>query len=101
MAQTESTMPALGRPAPDFELLDVCPARSVRIGSFAGKQALLVMFISRHRPDAQTVKHELARLGKDYALSCSGSWPFFHRIMLRSIRTMRLNSSSRPRRSSA
>jgi peroxiredoxin len=67
MAQTESTMPALGRPAPDFELLDVVSGASVSLGSFAGKQALLVMFISRHCPYVQHVKHELARLGKDYA----------------------------------
>jgi peroxiredoxin len=67
MAQTESTMPALGIPAPDFELPDVVSGASVSLGSLAGKQALLVMFISRHCPYVQHVKHELARLGKDYA----------------------------------
>jgi len=66
MAQTESTMPALGLPAADFHLPDVVSGATVTLDSFAGKQALLVMFISRHCPYVQHVKHELARLGKDY-----------------------------------
>jgi peroxiredoxin len=67
MAQTESTMPALGRPAADFHLPNVVSGATLSLASFAGKQALLVMFISRHCPYVQHVKHELARLGKDYA----------------------------------
>jgi len=67
MAQTESIMPALGRPAADFHLPDVVSGATVSRDSFAGKRALLVMFISRHCPYVQHVKHELARLGKDYA----------------------------------
>jgi len=67
MAQTESTMPALGMPAKDFQLPDVVSGARVGLDSFAAKPALLVMFISRHCPYVQHVKHELARLGKDYA----------------------------------
>src|ERR1022692_2331279 len=67
MAQTESTMPALGLAAADFHLPDVVSGATVGLDSFAGKRALLVMFISRHCPYVQHVKHELARLGKDYA----------------------------------
>jgi peroxiredoxin len=67
MAQTESTMFALGTPAADFHLPDVVSGATVSLGSFAGKQALLVMFISRHCPYVQHVKRELARIGKDYA----------------------------------
>jgi peroxiredoxin len=67
MSQTESTMPELGIPAADFHLPDVVSGATVSLDSFAGKQALLVMFISRHCPYVQHVKHELARLGKDYA----------------------------------
>jgi peroxiredoxin len=67
MAQTESTMPALGTPATDFHLPDVVSGAIVSLGDFAGKQALLVMFVSRHCPYVQHVKHELARIGKDYA----------------------------------
>jgi len=68
MAQTESIMPALGIPAADFHLPDVVSGATIGLDSFAGKQALLVMFISRHCPYVQHVKHELARLGKDYGV---------------------------------
>jgi peroxiredoxin len=67
MAQTESTMPALGTPAANFHLPDVVSGASVSLDSFARKQALLVMFISRHCPYVQHVKYELARLGNDYS----------------------------------
>jgi len=60
-------MVGLGRPAPDFHLPDVVSGRVVSLADFNGKRALLVMFISRHCPYVQHVKHELARLGKDYA----------------------------------
>jgi peroxiredoxin len=72
MAQTESSMPALGIPAADFHLPDVVSGANVTLDSFAGKQALLVMFISRHCPYVQHIKHELARLGKDYAGAALG-----------------------------
>ena len=67
MAQTESTMVGLETPAPDFHLPDVTSGRTISLADFAGKKALLVMFISRHCPYVQHIKHELARLGKDYA----------------------------------
>ncbi|HVN05979.1 MAG TPA: thioredoxin family protein [Bryobacteraceae bacterium] len=67
MARTESIMRGLGTPAADFELPDVVSGTIVALGDFADKKALLVMFISRHCPYVQHVKHELARLGKDYA----------------------------------
>jgi peroxiredoxin len=67
MSQTESTMAALGTPAADFHLLDVVSGATVSLAGFAGKHALLVMFISRHCPYVQHVKHELARIGRDYA----------------------------------
>jgi len=67
MARTESTMPALGLPAADFHLPEVTSGAIVSLASFAGKRALLVMFISRHCPYVQHVKYELARLGQDYS----------------------------------
>jgi peroxiredoxin len=67
MALTESTMPGLGMPAPDFKLPNVVSGQTVTLGNFAGRKALLVMFISRHCPYVQHVKHELAKLGRDYA----------------------------------
>jgi peroxiredoxin len=66
MALTESTMLGLGTPAPDFRLPNVVNGHIFSLEEFAARKALLVMFISRHCPYVQHVKHELARLGKDY-----------------------------------
>jgi peroxiredoxin len=59
-------MAGLGTPAPDFTLPDVTTGNTVSLASFAGRKALLVLFISRHCPYVQHVKHELARVGRDY-----------------------------------
>jgi len=67
MAQTASTMLALGTPAPDFALVDVVSGKTVRRDDFRGKQALLVMFICAHCPFVKHIEQELAKLGKDYA----------------------------------
>jgi peroxiredoxin len=67
MAETPSTMLALGTKAPDFSLPDVVSGRSVALASFAGKKALVVMFVCRHCPYVRHVQPELARLGQDYA----------------------------------
>lgn len=66
MARTASTMLALGTPAPDFQLPDVVSGDSVSLATFAGKKALLVMFICRHCPFVKHVQAELAKLGEDY-----------------------------------
>ena len=67
MVATESLMSALGTPAPDFQLPDVVSDKTISLQTFAGRKALLIMFISRHCPFVQHVKHELARVGKDYS----------------------------------
>ena len=67
MALTPSTMLALGTPAPDFRLPDVVSGKTISLSTFAGKKALLVMFICRHCPYVVHVREGLARLGKDYA----------------------------------
>ena len=67
MALTPSTMLALGTPAPNFQLPDVVSGKTISLDTFAGKPALLVMFICRHCPYVEHVKHELAKLGRDYA----------------------------------
>ena len=72
MALTESTMLSLGTKAPDFRLPDAVSGRTVSPADFAGRQALLVMFICRHCPYVQHVKEELARLGRDYAQQSLG-----------------------------
>jgi peroxiredoxin len=66
MALTESTMVALGTPAPDFQLPDVVSGRTISLQTFAGKKALLLMFICRHCPYVQHVQEGLARVGRDY-----------------------------------
>jgi len=57
----------LGTKAPAFSLPDVVSARSISLETFAGKKALLVMFICHHCPFVKHVKAELAKLGTDYA----------------------------------
>jgi len=57
----------LGTSAPAFSLPDVTTKRAISLDTFAGKKALLVMFICHHCPFVKHIKHELARLGRDYA----------------------------------
>lgn len=67
MVMTQSTMLKLGTPAPDFRLPDVTSGKTVALADFAGKPALLVMFLCRHCPYVQHVKEGLARFAADYA----------------------------------
>ncbi len=66
MALTPSTMLALGTKAPDFQLPDVVSGQTISLATFAGKQALLVMFICRHCPFVKHVQAQLAKIGQDY-----------------------------------
>lgn len=68
----ESVMLPLGTPVPPFALGDVVSGRSYSPDSFAGKRALLVMFICRHCPYVQHVQEEVGRLGRDFADSSLG-----------------------------
>lgn len=65
MARTPSTMLPLGTAAPDFKLMNV-DGREVALADFAGKPALLVMFMCNHCPFVVHVADELARLGSEY-----------------------------------
>lgn len=67
MAQTPSTMLALGTTAPDFALTDVVNGKTVCRDDFKGKKGLLVMFICAHCPFVKHIEKELGKLGKDYA----------------------------------
>jgi peroxiredoxin len=60
-------MLSLGTPAPDFQLPDVLSGQTITLDTFAAKKALLVMFICRHCPFVEHIKHELARIGQDYS----------------------------------
>jgi peroxiredoxin len=66
MSATPSTMLALGTAAPDFSLPDVATGSPVSLSDFAGKDALLVIFLCAHCPYVIHVAPELARLGRDY-----------------------------------
>jgi peroxiredoxin len=72
MSRTESTMLALGTPAPPFALPDVVSGKIITLDQFAGKKVLLVMFICRHCPYVKHVQHELAKLGSDYLRNSVG-----------------------------
>lgn len=65
MVRTPSTMLPLGTPAPDFKLMNV-DGREVALADFAGKPALLVMFMCNHCPFVIHVAEELARLTSEY-----------------------------------
>lgn len=56
----------LGTKAPDFQLPDVVSGKMISLSTFAGKQALLVIFLCKHCPFVKHIKDELAQLGKDY-----------------------------------
>ncbi len=65
MALTPSTMLPLGTVAPSFRLPDT-DGKTVSLEDFAAAPALLVAFICNHCPYVKHVRHELARLGKEY-----------------------------------
>jgi peroxiredoxin len=65
MALTHSTMLPLGTAAPGFRLADT-DGRPLSLDDFKGAPALLVAFICNHCPYVKHVRHELARLGKEY-----------------------------------
>lgn len=72
MALTASTMLPLGTKAPEFQLPDVVSGETISLGTFAGKKALLVMFICKHCPFVKHIQAELAKIGKDYATADLG-----------------------------
>jgi peroxiredoxin len=65
MAVVDSTMLALGTEAPDFSLPDT-NGRMVSLEQFGDAPALLVMFICNHCPYVKHIRHELARLCREY-----------------------------------
>jgi peroxiredoxin len=65
MSLTPSTMLPLGTTAPAFTLPDT-DGSLVSLDDFKGASALLVIFLCNHCPYVKHVRHELARLGKEY-----------------------------------
>jgi peroxiredoxin len=66
MAATESTMLALGTPAPAFALPDVSSGALTSLKSTAGGAPVLVVFLCAHCPYVLHVAPELARISNDY-----------------------------------
>jgi peroxiredoxin len=65
MALTYSTMLPLGSKPPSFRLPE--PGGGfVALEDFADSPALLVMFLCNHCPYVKHVRHELAKLGREY-----------------------------------
>jgi len=62
----------LGTKAPVFHLPDVVSGETISLETFAGKKALLVMFICQHCPFVKHIQIELAQIGKDYANQAVG-----------------------------
>jgi peroxiredoxin len=67
MAATESTMLALGTPAPAFSLPDVVSGRTISVETFAGKKGLLVMFLCPHCPYVKHIQKPLTAMANQYA----------------------------------
>lgn len=65
MALTASTMPALGSPAPEFELPDTT-GRTVTLHQLDDATALLVVFMCNHCPYTRHILLRLAELVRDY-----------------------------------
>ena len=65
MAETKSTMAALGMEAPDFALPD-SGGRTVVLGAFADAPGLLVVFMCNHCPFVKHLREELTRSLKRY-----------------------------------
>jgi peroxiredoxin len=63
---TQSTMLALGTPAPDFALPEPATGRTVTLAELTGP-ALVVTFLCNHCPYVQHVAAGLAALGRDLA----------------------------------
>jgi len=65
MVRTASTMLPLGTHAPDFALPDT-DGNTVQRSDFAGKRALVVIFMCNHCPYVKHVASELVRVSNDY-----------------------------------
>ncbi len=65
MALTLSTMLPLGSKAPDFRLPDT-DGRIVALDDLKEAPALLVVFLCNHCPYVKHVRHDLARLTREY-----------------------------------
>ncbi|MDT8403106.1 thioredoxin family protein [Sulfuriflexus sp.] len=66
MVQTESTMLALGTPAPDFSLPEPATGKTWSLADFTGNQAFLVTFMCNHCPYVLHIHKQLNALIREY-----------------------------------
>lgn len=66
MALTESTMLALGTPAPDFSLPEPLTGTTLSLADFSHSQALLVVFMCNHCPYVLHIHQQLNELVREY-----------------------------------
>jgi peroxiredoxin len=62
----ESTMLALGTPAPEFNLWDTVSGNQMGLADFTGK-AVVVIFLCNHCPYVKHIQTGLVEFGNDYA----------------------------------
>lgn len=65
MVRTASTMLPLGTQAPHFSLPNI-DGKTVSLSEFAGKKALVVIFMCNHCPYVKHVAPELTKVANDY-----------------------------------
>jgi peroxiredoxin len=66
MVAVPSTMLPLGTKVPDFVLTNAVDGKLIGPRDYAGRNALLVMFICNHCPFVKHVKDELGRIAADF-----------------------------------
>ena len=66
MVRTESTMLALGTPAPDFSLLEPASGKTFSLANFTCNEALLVIFMCNHCPYVLHINKQLNALIREY-----------------------------------
>ncbi|WP_126452674.1 thioredoxin family protein [Sulfuriflexus mobilis] len=66
MARTESTMLALGTPAPDFSLPEPASGKTFSLANFTCNEALLVIFMCNHCPYVLHLHKQLNDLIREY-----------------------------------
>ena len=66
MAETPSTMLALGTEAPDFSLPEPATGKTRSLADFVESDALLVMVLSNHCPFVKHIADELSAFAREY-----------------------------------
>ncbi len=66
MALTPSNMIPLGTPAPRFQLKDEISEKVIKLEDYAGKKAVVVMFICNHCPYVKHINEGLVKFTRSY-----------------------------------